>query len=372
VNGRGRVLTMARDAGAGTALAPVVRAFIRDGVLTVSTVAAGKAAPVFERHGLPVLAFPELPDETQVAALLERERPDVVLTGTSFKPDRDVLFWRAGAARGVPTVALVDHWVNYLERFSIERPFDALPDVVAVMDDVTAQRLCDLGCPAERVRVTGQPYFDQLAAEGAAVGRDEARRELGIDPDRIVVVFASEPQARYCGASSDDPGYLGYTEHDVVALLRRALAEVARDAILIVKLHPLEDPDAFHELADMTGVPAIRVLRTYPPAHLISAADVVVGMTSVFQLESAVMGVPTLSLRPGGREDEFFLEVHRGLIETVLDPANAAPALRRALDRAPLALDAPRPSFGEGAIERLSALVYELAADVPREVVRAR
>lgn len=368
---KGCVLTMARDAGAGAALAPVVRALIGDGVLTVSSVAAGKAAAVFERHGLPVLAFPEQPDATDVDGLLERERPRVVLTGTSFKPERDALFWRAAAARGIPTIALVDHWVNYAERFSIEEPFDALPDVVAVMDEVTAQRLRELGCPAERVRVSGQPYFDELAAEGAAVGREEARRELGIETDRTVVVFASEPQARYSGSSPEHPGYLGYTEHDVLALLRRSLAEAAPDAILIVKLHPLEDSHAFHELADGAGAPAVRVLRTYPPTHLISAADVVVGMTSVFQLESAVMGIPTLSLRPGGRKDEFFLHVHRDLIETVLDSAEAVPALRRALERPRAAADAPRPGFGERAVERLSAIVYELAASVPREVVRA-
>jgi hypothetical protein len=370
VTGR-RVLTMARDAGAGAALAPVVRALIRDGRLAVSTVAAGKAAAVFERHGLPVLAFPERPNAADVDALLARERPGLVLTGTSFKPERDALFWRAAAARGIPTVAVVDHWVNYVERFSIERPFDALPDVVAVMDEFTAQRLHELGCPGERVRVTGQPYFDELAAEGAAVSREDARRELGIDPRRTVVVFASEPQARYWGASSDDPGYLGYTEHDVLALVRAALAEVAPAAILVVKLHPLEDPHAFHELADGEGAPAIRVLRTYPPTHLISAADAVVGMTSVFQLESAVMGVPTISIRPGGRQDEFFLQVHRDLIETVLDPAETAPVLRRALERPAGTAERPRPGFGERAIERLSALVYELAADMPREVVRA-
>jgi hypothetical protein len=366
------VLTMARDAGAGAALAPVVRALIHDGRLRVSTVAAGKAAAVFERHGLPVIAFPERPGADEVAALLARERPLLVLTGTSFKPERDALFWRAAAELGIPTVGVVDHWVNYVERFSVQRPFDTLPDVIAVMDEFTARRLRELGCPAERVRVTGQPYFDELAAEGAAVLRDEARRELGIDARRTVVAFASEPQARYAGASSNDPGYLGYTEHDVLALVRAALADVAPAALLVVKLHPLEDPDAFHDLADGEGAPMIRVLRTYPVAHLISAADVVVGMTSVFLLESAVLGVPTISIRPRARADEFFLDVHRDLIDSVVDEQDVAPALRRALEFHAVPRRRPHAQFGERAIERLTAVVYELAGGARAEVAQVK
>lgn len=365
-----RIVTMARDAGAASALAPVVKALILDGRLAVSIVAAGKATAVFERHGLPVLSFPERPDAAQVEALLTRERARLVLTGTSFKPERDALFWSAAASLGIPSIALVDHWVNYAERFSVERPFDSLPDVVAVMDEVTARRLRELGCPPERLRVTGQPYFDEFVREGAGIRREQARRELGISPDRTVVVFASEPQARFWGASPADPGYLGYTEQDVFEVVREALSSVAASALLVVKLHPLEDPDAFHDQA-REGDPSVRVLRAYPATHLISAADAVVGMTSVFQLEAALMGIPTVSVRPGGREEEFFLKVHGDLIETVLDPAEAAAALRRALTRPPGSAGRPRAEFGERAIERLSALVYELGTGAARDVVRA-
>ncbi len=305
-------------------------------------------------------------------ALLARERVCVLLTGTSFKPKRDLLFWRAAAAAGVPSIAVVDHSINYLERFTVSQPFDALPDAIAVMDDVTAQRLRVLGCPPERLHVTGQPYFDELAGEGAAVRRDASRRELGVAPERTLVVFASEPQARFWGESPADPGYLGYTERDALAVVRAAVEEVAPSALLIVKLHPLEDPDAFHDLGVADVEPSVRVLRAYPSRHLIAAADVVFGMTSVFQLESALMGVPTISVRPGGRDNGgFFLDVHRELIDTVLDAADAAPALRRALARVPGHPPRSQAEFGVHAIARLTRLVYELALGVPREAVGA-
>lgn len=345
----GRVLFMARDAGAAAALVPVVHSVVAEGRHGAAVVAAGKAVGVFERAAVPVLAFPEDPSTEDVKRLIEREEAVLVVTGTSMKPDHDARFWAAAAARGLRSVAVLDHWCNYAERFSHAAPFDRLPDAVAVMDEAAAGALRSVGAPAERLRITGQPYFDALAHDRAHLRRETVRRELGVDLDRPLVVFASEPQARYYGDA------LGYDEHDSLAAVLAAVGEVAPDAAVVVKLHPLEPPEAFHDIAG----PHVRLLRACPPGPLIVAADVVAGMTSVFLLESAVLGVPTLSVRPGGREDHY-LSVHRDLIASVTDPGQVAPALAAALARTGAA--ASEPGFGVDAVARTVALIGELAA----------
>jgi hypothetical protein len=355
------IAVMARDAGAAAALAPVARELIERGD-RVSIVAHGKAATAFELRRLPVLAFPGAPSHEQIEGLLVRHRTDVLLTGTSMKAAADRAWWDAARAHGIANLALVDHWSNLSERFSHREDFDSLPDVIAVMDHNTVEALVAAGCPADRIRVTGQPYFDNLAHSSILARRPDARRDLGVENARVVIVFASEPQARYYGSGPDDPRWLGYTEHDVLDLVSDAAREVTPDALLIVKLHPLEDDEAFVDLADhgIAGGPEIRILRAYPTSDLIAAADAVVGMTSIFLLESATLGVPTVSVRPGGGEDPY-IGAHAGRIVSITDRTLVASELRSALRSGGRAPDQGL-AFAEASIQNVIALIGEQAA----------
>ncbi len=355
-----RIVFMARDAGAAAAIAPLARRVVADGRHAVAIVGHGRASAAFEARGLPVLAFDDDAPVGEVEALLLAESAAGLITGTSMRPARDGAWWEAARRGGIPSVAVLDHWCNYAGRFSDAEPFDHVPDAIAVMDDVAAGELTALGCPERLLRVTGQPYFDDLARSAAAQTRTIGRQELGVAADRLLVVFASEPQARYYGAGPQDPGWLGYTEADALAESVRAVAAVAPEAMLVVKLHPLED--AAPALSAAPGArPEVRVLRAFPPTHLIAAADVVLGMTSIFLLEAAVLGVPTVSVRPGGGEDHF-IGTHARLIPTVTEPGGLPDLLRAALARGP-----QPPSgagIGAGAIEQVLALLEQPAVVV--------
>ena len=353
------VVVLAREAGAAAALAPVARTLIADAEFRVAIVAPDEAARAFERQGLPILGFPDDPDDRQIDSLLAREDAAALLTGTSVYPDRDARWWNAAARRGIPSLALVDHWCNYAERFSFREPFDCRPDAVAVIDETAAEGLKRQRCPV-RIEISGHPYFDELLAAGAARERDRhlGRLELGVEGDRQLLVFASEPQASHFGTSLHHQGHGLYTEREVAAGVLRACATVAPEAMLIIKLHPLEDVHAFDVMAEAVESLDTKVLRSYPSTRLIAAADVVVGMTSMFLLESALMGVPTISIRPGGRDDEHPW-IHDGLIESVVDTSGVELALREAFEGRPA--PARMATFGAGATRRVCALLHTMA-----------
>lgn len=357
------VLITARDAGAAAALAPVARAVIEQGRFAAVMVAHGKAVAVFERAGLPVLALAEEPTAAQVDALLARERVRCVLTGTSMRPARDDLFWGGARRAGIGSIAVLDHWCNYAERFTRQTPFDTLPDTLAVMDDVAREALLEAGCPPDVLRVTGQPYFDDLLVRIAALDRAAVRHELGVEIDRRLVVFASEPQHRYYGDA------LGYTEDSALNAAIGALARTDPGALLVVKLHPLQE-DSAHDAVHGEQLPIeVRVLRAYPTTHLVAAADVVLGMTSVFLLEGAICGRPTLSIRPGGDPADHFLSRHAAAIESVVAAEHVEAALAQAFADG---IGPPRGAdVGAGAVARITALIDELAASRPAISVRA-
>ncbi len=162
---RSKVLLIARDAGAANALAPVARTLQADDYVDTVVVGFRYAEPVFRQHELPLWVCDDDCDTPGVAErLIGRERPDFVLTGTSMKAQRDGAFWATAQAHSIPTLAVLDHWSHYWERFSDENGprFAYMPDAIAVMDASARHALIETGCPPERIIVTGQPYFDDF------------------------------------------------------------------------------------------------------------------------------------------------------------------------------------------------------------------
>lgn len=346
MTGLDAVLVVARDAGAASALVPVIDALPRRVELRPQVIAWGNAAAVFGEHGQAVREFPEHPDPRDIAALLDTQAVAAVLTGTSLRVELDGRFWSASREAGRPSLALLDHWKNYAERFSIERPFDTLPTAIAVMDDVAAHELAVRGCPPERIRVTGQPRFDALSTVDVIALRGAARDRLGIDATRRVVVFASEPR----GEPWDDGTDL--TQREALEMLLAEVAVAAPDALVVVKLHPVEA----EEPKLRAGGPEVRVLRDWPIAELAAAADVFVGLTSIVLLDAAFLGVPTLSIRRPGATSRF-ADVHADLISTVGSAGGLRTALEAALDsgRRP-----PASGIPTGASARVCGLLAEL------------
>jgi hypothetical protein len=349
---RGRLVVAARDAGGAAAVAPVARSAISEGDLAVEVYARGNAVGMFERAGLPVYALDAAGSAPErLDALVGRADVCAVVTGTSLRQDYEAALWAGAGRAGVPSVAVLDHWCNYAERFTDRAPFDSLPDVISVMDEAAREAMVAAGAPAERLRVTGQPYFDDLASRAQDLDATALRAELGVDAERPVVVFASEPQRKYFGDG------LGYDEESSLQAVADAVSRICPDALLCVKLHPLEPDDAHAALAHDLPLD-VRVLRAWPSTRLILAADVVCGMTSVFLLEAAVLGRPALSIRPGGDAEDHFLAHHSDLITSVLDAGGVDAALVRSFDGA--GIHPPGSPIGDGAIRAVLGLIREL------------
>jgi len=286
---RSETLIVARDPGAASALVPVAQA------LPSTVIGLDHARPVFERAGIHLEELSSDQSPGIAEEWLSRVGPSVLLTGTSrldLAP-LDAQWWRASRAMQVPSVALLDHWVGYWEKFTVDIRFDAVPDVIAVMDEYARGRLRELGCKQPQILVTGHPAFDGLSTEPLA-GREGVRSQWGSGVGEWVVLFVSEPIASDLGALS------GYDEVDVLRLLIDALAGLP--AQLIVKPHPREEPLRLAGLMKDMGRSG-RLETELTGREAVAGADTVVGMTSILLLEAAVAGRPVLSIQPGARED---------------------------------------------------------------------
>lgn len=163
-----------------------------------------------------------------------------------------------------------------------------------------------------RTRVVGYPKLD--AWFDGSLTRESAREELGLDPDRTVIVYA--------------PTLGSMCAHETYA---PALESITLDVDVVGQLHPCS---YVSELDRFAG--SLPRARWIPPEdagiHVIAAADAVVTDYSGVAFEACAMDVPVLLLDKPGVEPSEDVEVkYRDFGPRVLDASDLQPRLEELL-----------------------------------------
>lgn len=196
---RPRVLLHAVSVGEVSALRELVPllALHAEVVISVTTDTGIARAMALFAGTAAIVRYP-LDFSWSVRRFLDAVRPDVVgLVELEVWPN----FVAACHGRGVP-VAVINGRVSErsFRGYRRVREFFARSlrrlAVVAVQDEVYRGRFIALGVPPERCRVTGSMKWDSVRLEGAPAAErrsthEALRRELGIDPERPLVVAGS-------------------------------------------------------------------------------------------------------------------------------------------------------------------------------------
>jgi len=258
----------------------------------------GEASEVFAQHGLPCKLV-ERCDWDGLDALgqeiLSTDGYGAVIAGTSWGPTLDKAVTLAARSKGLRSIAIIEHWSRYRERFA--RIADGrctdidgfLPDEIWVNDETAKQEAAAAGLPALSLRVVGQPHLE------AQYGR--LSRHVNVVRDKSAV-FVSERFADHFLRGT--PLDLGFDEFKAVEGL---IAAMAPDYRLIIKLHPQDEPNKYDYLA-ARGVRA-EVIRNCDSVQMITSAGHIVGMMSMLLLEAALVRDDVVSFMPGGRPVEF-------------------------------------------------------------------
>lgn len=351
------------DPGGAAAVAPVAALLQQEAKVRLQVTAFGQATDAFSDRGVSVERLLRVPSVEEAAARLAAEDARVLLTGTSLsahEPEKPYI--AAARKRGLPSIAVLDFWANYRERFSdATGDLRFLPDVIAVMDELAQNEMISAGIPAERILVTGAPHFDDLrdtARSFTQAERTAIRAGIGAGPQDLVVLFASAPVAAHYGER------LGYTERTVAALLAGALDRLAKERreriVLALRPHPREIVPPM----PMTSVCRMAIAVGRSGRSWALTSDLVVGMFSALLVESCYLGRLALSLQPGLRVPDMLPTNRTGLSIAIYDEAHVDRMLRRALfdqefrkERLARLAELAPPS---DATRRVAELVYDI------------
>lgn len=260
---RQKIGVVSHDAGG----AEILASYVAKRPAEWTFVLAGPALKVFERR---IEAIKPLTLDEAVAQC------DWLLCGTGWQSDWEWQAFKLGRQLGKRTVAFVDHWVNYRERF-IRNGQEYLPDEIFVGDNM-AQALARECFPKIPITLVPNPYLEDLKGELVAIHNRRNIRNMGAGRN---VLFVCENISDAALRLHGDNRYFGYTEHDAIRYFFSNL-HVVREQVhrVVMRPHPSDPPNKYDWVREEYG-PLIVQGGDKPLLEEIAESDIVVGCASM-------------------------------------------------------------------------------------------
>ncbi len=266
----------------------------------------------FTRNGSRYALADRLVSHPQMDALFEKYQPVLVVAANPGLVFSEVPLLRTARRRGVRSMAIDPSWDNFTNKLIPVRQVDRL----VVWNEIMKEQAVTLhGYAPDAVRVAGAPQFDPHFCVRTA--RADFFKRIGADPARALIALTTTPRSLY-------------THHDhVLSNLVTAMADGRLpNAQVLVRLHPRDEFQAYHEFATVPHVILEKPFRdTVTVAdglaidvtaenqkHLgdtLCHADVVVNVASTISIEACIFDTPVVNICFDGPEASPFVKSAR-------------------------------------------------------------
>lgn len=248
---------------------------------------------IFKRRGLSSFVVPVNPGQDCSLLLAGC---DLLICGTGTN-DYEWAFLAAARLQGTPSISVLDHWVNYRERFGY--PDSGwkrnLPNYIGVTDDHAFETARELGL-GQLIRLRNYYLLELIESYQGCIADSRGGDEL---------LYISESVEEHYGSDTTAPAHPGYTQSDVLSDLLECVPRLAEGIglqRLTVRLHPAEPPDKYDEIIENGSALPIVIQRPdeVPLGEGIARAQLVVGISSMALLIACLVGKPSVSIIPSG------------------------------------------------------------------------
>ena len=258
-------------------------------------------------------------DMTISESLFKRNDIGVLMFASSVKDTIPLTLARKARELNIPVIHVLDNWTGYRRRMEMDGLQSFAPDIYTAIDDLAFEEAIKEGIDESVLKITGQPALASLSREYYSRQKLKIRNErkrFGIDPDKVMIVFVSEPVENDQGASPSSPEFRGYTEKIVLRLFCEALQPHAGEIEIGLLPHPREDVDSFlNHWNECCGSLKGSLLRFGTGRESLFWADAVAGMASILLYEAWLLGKPVISLQPGLRHKQLrMLQKRSGVV----------------------------------------------------------
>lgn len=244
-------------------------------------------------------SFPNANNHYLVEYLIHHN-PAVVITDTSVRDYSSRALWLTCKSLTINSVAFLDHWTNYSERF-LKHPHNCyleinsgenklvLPSSIVVMDLYAKSKMKKEGIPYNKIHAFGSLYLETLSSRKPKTHRPSKKK--------LKLLFVSEPITKAYGNKLGKLKY-GYTEKSILIMLceelQRRRTRHFLDFDLVIRPHPTESKYRYSFL--IKRFKFTHISRIKNPIEDIETSDFVLGMLSSLLNESIAVDKPVASL----------------------------------------------------------------------------
>lgn len=273
---------IAHDAGG----AEILSSFVRRRSLACALVLEGPARRVFERK-LGVVRTLPLDDAMEQAS--------EIICGTSWQSDLEFRAIGMARQRGIRSVAFLDHWVNYKERFSRDG-VTHLADALWVGDEY-AYGLARRVFPDREVVELRNPYLQDIVEQLESMPRRAS------SSGSLTVLYVCEPVAEHARVRHADANFWGYTEFSALRFFLANIAFLGKAVErIILRPHPSESPDKYLWATAEFDLP-IEIGGGKSLLEEVCDSDVVAGCESMALIVALAANKRVISCIPDGARD---------------------------------------------------------------------
>ena len=169
---------------------------------------------------------------------------DILICGTSWQSSLEKKFFRKAKSQKKRVIAILDHWVNYKERFIIDESTLVLPDEIWVCDDY-AYKIAKSIFSHSIIKKIENPYIQSIKEQIILLNKS-----ISID-SKENILYVCEPIRDHAKLQFGDENYHGYSEESAlkfflnnVDFLRMTHKNV------IVRPHPSESREKYNWVFD--------------------------------------------------------------------------------------------------------------------------
>ncbi|HAM95372.1 TPA: hypothetical protein DCP81_00230 [Candidatus Azambacteria bacterium] len=294
-----KILFAAQDIGGFQAIAPVMARLRKRGAYEVFCCAASEAAARAKRTGIACKNCGGL-GEARLRDFFTDVSPDLLCVSTSFGNSLDKKLMRIAKAKKVLSLAIIDFWSHYRDRFD-SLP-DGLPDKICVMDGTVKKEMIIAGFPARVIEVTGNPFFDTFRTQ---------KRNLKKGNAGHYIVFFEQPFSELF--PQDDHRFFGFDEIEVWQDIAAALSRLEIKDIIKIKFHPRSRKiNKFDEINRRHKL-NVEIDERTSVEDLIEGSKLAMGMNSAVLFQAAMAGKKVLSYQPNLQQDDPLVSNKLGL-----------------------------------------------------------
>ena len=279
-----KIAVFAHDAGASEILLELIKASVSVGEFRIFSL---KDSPCYKLVMAKELAhlWCEITPEN-ITQTLTSFAPSWVLYGTGWQNHLEYDFLAYAKANTLPSVAFLDHWTNYKERFGYPQKGweEHLPSFIATHDPHSYALATKLDLP-HIIGIKNYALLKQL---------DEAKSVLQNTPEENRLLFLSEPTTDVAKRTFNDPYFWGFTEKEVFEDILNNKALFHCDEMTL-RLHPSDTATTYQTIDPSISLSQNSLIED------IAKASIIIGIDTVALYTAFLLGKKVISYVPSNK-----------------------------------------------------------------------